>query len=62
MFRVGWLVSYPQHFGGIVDVVNIHVVVLQMWTELVETSSDVAVLQVDQERSEEHESLMFIWV
>lgn len=45
------LCSYPQHFVGIIDVVHIRVVVVQMWTELVEASAKVAILQMDQQRS-----------
>lgn len=45
------LCSYPKHFAGVVDVVRIRVVVVQMWTELVEARANVAILQMDQQRS-----------
>lgn len=45
------LCSYLEHFAGIIDVVHIRVVEVQMWTELVEASAEVAILQMDQQRS-----------
>lgn len=45
------LCTYPKHFAGIIDVVHISVVVVQMWTELVEASAEEAILQIDQQRS-----------
>lgn len=44
--------SYPQHFDRIVDVVGVRVVEMQVWTELVEPSAVVAILQMDQQRSD----------
>lgn len=44
--------SYPQHFDRIVDVVGVRVVEMQVWTELVEPSAEVAILQMDHQRSD----------
>lgn len=43
--------SYPQHLSSIIDVVHVRVVVLQVGTEHVKASANVAVLQMDQEDS-----------
>lgn len=51
MWKCVELCSYPEHFAGVVDVVHICVVVVQLWTELVEPSAKVAILQMDQQRS-----------
>lgn len=45
------LCSYPERFAGIIDVVHVGVVVVQMWTDLLEASAEVAVLQMDQQGS-----------
>lgn len=43
--------SYPEHFAGRIDVVHVCRVVVQLRTELVKTSAQKAVLQIDQQRS-----------
>lgn len=43
--------SYPEHFGGIINIVHVSVVVVQFWTKLIKALAKEAILQIHKQRS-----------
>lgn len=55
--NVGVPSSYPEHFGGIINVVHVSVVVVQFWTKLIKALAKEAILQIHKQRSKKNREI-----